>query len=289
MLALWVRAWDRSIAMEPSARLLVLSCVLLSGAPLAAADDIHLDNGEVIEGRATRSGDKVVIELESGQISLSADSVKRIDKRESSVERYEKAYQKLPPDAVAERMKLANYCRDHGMRERERVLLEQVIARDPNHVEARKRLGYVKSAESWVTYEEHKRAQGQVQRDGQWMSREQAEELDRRQRQARAAANESELQSKKAALERERLDLERQRLELERSRAREDERARQVPVFGYYGYGYIPHHRDFRAPAAQPRGRGFDASRAYPINGVRDPREETWAIPGVRNPRDTLP
>ena len=271
--------------MKQSAQVLALGCVLFGSAPLVAADDVHLDNGEVIEGRAKRSGDKVVIELESGQISLSADSVKRIDKRESTVERYEKAYQKLPHDAVNERMQLANYCRDHGMRERERVLLQQVLERDPNHEQARKRLGYVKSADGWVTYAEHMRAQGQVQRDGQWMSREQVEELDRRQSQARAAANESQLESKKVALEREKLEVERQRLELERSRAREAERVRHMPVFGYYGYGFVPHHRDFQSPGR----RGFDASRAYPINGVRDPRDNSWAIPGVRDPRATLP
>jgi len=275
--------------MNQPVRLLALGYVLFACPPLAAADDVHLDNGEVIEGRATRFGDKVVIELESGQISLSADSVKRIDRRESRVEHYEKAYQKLPPNAVAERMQLANYCRDHGMRERERVLLQQVIERDPNHEQARKRLGYVKSAAGWVTYAEHMRAQGQVQRDGQWMSREQAQELDRRQSQARAVATDAELESKKLALEREKLELERERLQQERSRAREDERAPQLPVFGYYGYGYMPHQRDLRAPAAHPRARGFDASRAYPIHGVRDPRDDTWAIPGVRNPRDTLP
>lgn len=278
--------------MKQSARMLralVLGCVLCSGAPLVAADDVHLDNGEVIEGRATRSGDKVVVELESGQISLSADSVKRIDKRESSVERYEKLYQKLPPHAVVERMRLADYCRDHGMRERERMLLEQVIERDPNHEQARKRLGYVKTPEGWVTYAEHMRAQGQVQRAGQWMSREEAQELDRRETLARAAASDAQLESKKVALEREKIELERQRLELERARTRDEERTRPLPVFGYYGYGYVPHSRDFRGPAGPARARGYDATRAYPINGVRDPRDDTWAIPGVRNPRDTLP
>lgn len=276
-------------AMNQSAWVLALSCVLCGGVPLAAADDVHLDNGEVIEGRATRAGDKVVIELESGQISLSAESVKRIDKRESSIDRYEKRYAQLPPDGVAERMRLADYCREHGMRERERMLLEQVIERDPNHEQARRRLGYVKTPEGWVTYAEHMRAQGRVQRDGQWLTREEAQELDRRQTQARAAAGDSQLESKKVALEREKLELERQRLELERARARDEERTRPLPVFGYYGYGYLPHGRDVRGPTGPTHGRGYDATRVYPINGVRDPRDDTWAIPGVRNPRDTLP
>jgi hypothetical protein len=271
--------------MKQSARMLALGCVLCGSVPLVAADDVHLDNGEVIEGRATRTGDKIVIELESGQITLSAESVKRIEKRESSVERYEKAFQKLAPDAVAERMQLADYCRDHGMRDRERTLLQQVIDRSPNHEQARKRLGYVKTPGGWVTYAEHMRAQGQVQRDGQWMSREQAEDLDRREQAARAAANAAQLETKKVALEREQLELERQRLQLERTRSRDDQRARNLPVFGYYGYGYVPQ----RDSTTHSSGRGYDASRVYPINGVRDPRDNTWAIPGVRNPRDTLP
>ena len=275
--------------MKQLGRVFGLSCVLFAGAPLVAADDVHLDNGEVIEGRATRAGDKVVIELASGQISVSADSVKRIERRESSVERYQKAYDKLSPEAVSERMKLADYCRDHGMRERERVLLQQVIDREPNHAQARKRLGYVKAPEGWVTYAEHMRSEGYVQREGQWMSRDQARELDRRVEQARAAAHASQLESRRVALEREKLELERRRLEDERRRSRDVARARRKPAFGYYGLGYLPHRRTVRGARGHKHGRGYDATRVYPINGVRDPRDDTWAIPGVRNPRDTLP
>lgn len=280
--------------MKRVVRMLTLACVLCGQAPLVAADDVHLDNGEVIEGRATRAGDKVVIELESGTISLSADSVKRIHKRESNVERFERAYKSLPADAVAERMQLANYCRDRGMRERERMLLQEVIERDPSHEQARKRLGYVKTAEGWVTHAEHMRATGKVQRDGQWLTREQAQEQDRREAQARAAAHDSQLESKKLALEREKLELEHQRLELERARVRDEQRVQQVPVFGYYGYGFGPYRRDLRAPAVRSNGRGFSPSSgvhndAWPIHGVRDPRDQSWPINGVRDPRATLP
>jgi hypothetical protein len=277
-------------------QLIALGCVLSAALapPPAAADDVHLDNGEVIEGRATRAGDKIVIELESGQISVSADSVKHIEKRESNVDRFEKQYNALKPEDVVKRLQLADYCRDHGMRDRERQLLQQIIERDPSHEQARTRLGYVKGPGGWVSYAEHMRAQGHVQRDGQWMSRAQASELDQVQAQQRAAARanaaaESSLEAKKVALERQKLELERQRLELEKSRTRRDE---MPPVVGYYGYGYVPrgHYRSsgFSRDSHSHPQRGFTGP-TYPINGVRDPRDNTWSLPGVRDPRDFSP
>ncbi len=116
--------------------------------------------------------------------------------------------------------------------------------------------------------------------------------FDRRDAQARASvASTSELETKKIALERQKLELERQRLELERSRDRADEAARPVPAFGYYGYGYAPRSNHYRAPVDHVRGgqpyKG--ATRTWPINGMRDPRDDSWALPGSRNPRESLP
>jgi hypothetical protein len=275
--------------MTKSARVIALGCVLWTGAstcaPRAAADDVHLDNGEVIEGRATRNGDKVEIELESGKISLSADDVKHIEKRESSVERFEKLSSALGPEDTDKRMQLADYCRDHGMRDRERQLLQQVIEREPNHAQARSRLGYVKSGNSWVTQAEQMRAQGKVQRDGQWLTREQALERDRAESEQRARANarasadkSAELESKKLALEQQRLDIERQKLELETRRPQP-----AIIGYGYYGYGYAePRLRAAPAPRHVPPAR----SSAWPINGMRDPLDSSWSLPGTRDPRD---
>ena len=259
--------------------------------PLAAADDVQLDNGEVIEGRATRSGDTVKIELESGQITLHADSVKHIDKRESNVERFEKMYGALKPDDVAKRVQLADFCRDHDMRERERMLLQQVIEREPDHAEARARLGYVKSATSqrWVTYAERMREQGQVQRDGRWMTSEQALDYDRMQSARATATAQTDLEAKKVELERQKLELERQRLE-------QDSRERAQTPAGYYGYGY-GYGYGYRPRATYPSVTGHVQSNRsypfsgphYPINGVRDPRDSTWSLPGTRNPRSGLP
>jgi hypothetical protein len=268
-------------------RLLSVSAVVcaLAGAPLppVAADDVQLESGNVIEGKVTRHDDKVVIELESGQITLSADSVKHIDRRESNVEHFERQYQALKPNDVAGRMALADYCRDHDMRARERTLLEEVIAREPNHAAARARLGYVRSDGGWITREQSMRERGMVQRDGQWMSREQAAELDRTQAEA---AREKELAETELATRK--LELQRQQLEIEQARAREERAASeaQAPAYFYGGYGY-----GYGAGYGYGRGHigGHHAGRAapsFPINGVRNPRDNSWSMPGVRNPRD---
>lgn len=267
----------------------MLASQLLLAAP-TRADDIYLDNGEMIEGKATRRGDKIEIEMGSGRLTLSADSVRRIESRESSVQRFERLYSALTPNDVDKRMQLAEFCRSHDMRARERELLEQVVALAPDHAEARRRLGYVKTAAGWRTHAEHMRAQGKVQRDGEWMSPEQAQQRDLAQARARASERErrtadAEIERQRMAVERQRLELERERLELERRRAR----AQQRTSVYYGGWGYGSFRPRGRAGSAHARQQLATPPPTFPINGVRDPRDDSWSLPGSRDPRDGLP
>jgi hypothetical protein len=263
-----------------SAALCALACLPL---PLVAADDVHLESGNVIEGKVTRHDDKVVIEMESGQITLSADSIKHIDKRESNVEQFERRYEALKPNDVAGRMALADYCRDHDMRARERTLLEEVIAREPNHSAARARLGYVHTDDGWITREQSMRERGMVQRDGRWMSREQAADLDRLQAEAARAKElaDTELAARK-------LELQRQQLEIDQARAREERAASEAPVPSYFygGYGYGSGYGRGHIGGHHVRSGAASGSPSFPISGVRNPRDNSWSMPGVRNPRE---
>jgi hypothetical protein len=274
----------------------VVSAVSVANlANLAAADEVHLDNGEVIEGKAERHGDKVTIELESGRITLSAANVKQIVKRESSVERADVMARALRPTDVAGRMRLAEYCREHGMRDRERRVLVEVIAIEPNHEAARVRLGHVRTPTGWQTYAEHMRSQGKVERFGQWVSREQAEQQDREQAQARAEARQrelaqTELESKKTELDKQRVELERERLELENARAGRTTATMQPAIVNYAG-GYRYDMRsggDTRGARPHHRRHNEPATSTFPISGVRDPRDESWTLPGVRHPREGM-
>jgi hypothetical protein len=270
----------------------------MAGAPLrAAADDVHLSGGTTIEGKAVRQGDKVVVELESGQITFSANDVERIDRRESSVELVDRRYAALKADDVSGRLALADYCRDHDMHAREQALLQEVIQHAPDNVRARSRLGFVKTDAGWVTHEAQMRAQGMVQRDGAWVTQAQALELDRLHAQADTALRERE--RAQTELEAQKLELRKRQLELDTERARAEQAAKNPPAqnptyytspaYGFgFGYGYgvaTPACRPGHACGAVPPPSN---PHPFPINGVRDPRDGSWpmpGMPGVRNPR----
>jgi hypothetical protein len=272
--------------MRPTAPLL-LSGLLLCAAQ-AQADRVHLSDGAVIEGKATRQGDKVVVELESGAISIPADTVERIENSVSDVQRFEAEFARLAAGDVKARLQLANFCRDHGLRDHEREMLQQIIEIAPDHAEARARLGFVHTEAGWITREQQQRAQGLVQRDGQWLTQQQALELQRLQAQADLAAHERD--KAQAELETKRVELASRQTELDRARNNKvaDEAARAqaalqaqefpapayvyAPYAPYYAPVYGPAMRTGYVPYPPPQvQRSRVRHDSFPIAGVQDP------------------
>lgn len=262
---------------------------LLLSAAGVRADDVHLHGGSSIEGRATRDGDTVVVRVESGVIRLPAESVERIDKAEASDDVAQRRRAKLAPRDIQGRLELAAYCRDHDLKATERALLEEVIALEPNHAEARRLLGFVRTEQGWV----ERRVQEQRSRDADneaWLARQRAAERD----QARAELDrERELATRQMQLDAERMRSERQRREAE-------QRAQREVYSSYpYGYAYTPVYASPPRRAPVPREPATEhclpggcaaappaAAPVSPIAGTRHPRDTTWALPGVKNPRE---
>ena len=163
--------------MRPLAFALTAACALSAGA--ARADRVVLAGGTVVEGKAARRGDQVVIQIESGEITLPRDAVVRIEKRESALDRYAALRAALRPGDLKGLLSLADHCRDHGLRAEEQRTLRDVLELDRDHEQARLRLGYVKTEAGWVTRADAFRARGMVQRDGRWVTRSESMEIDR--------------------------------------------------------------------------------------------------------------
>jgi hypothetical protein len=233
----------------------------------------------VIEGKARVEGDRVVIELESGELGLPADTVARIEPAPSPVQRLQARRDKLAAGDVAGRMKLADYCRDHDMRGRERELLHEVIELAPDHAEARSRLGYVRSEHGWIEREEQLRAQGLVEHEGRWLTREQVLEIERLRAAAEAAAHERD--RAKAELEQKRVELQAKQAEAERAAEQAAEPPKpavepsvvyaQVAPFYVVPYYWLwdDHHARRRAPRKTALKR--ERRTPFPIVGVKDP------------------
>jgi hypothetical protein len=268
---------------------LLFAVGLASLASQAQADRVHLVGGSVIEGKATRVGRKVIVEIESGELTLSADSVERIEAAESDVQRFEARYEKLKPGDIQGLMELADFCRDHEMRAREQQMLEKVIELAPDHKDARARLGYVHTDNGWLTHDDYMRSQGFVLHDGQWITRVQLIELERAQAQADTAARERD----KAQVE-----LEQKRLELEKARASKDATPpsppapvpQPVPPYANYApyITYTPY--SIYSPYASYAGRAFphcwDGHCTRPTPPVH--QHVPFPIPGVRDPFDYM-
>jgi hypothetical protein len=234
----------------------------------ALADRTFLVGGTVLEGKATRRGDKVVIRLEAGEISVPADSVERIEKSESVVGQFEARYAALPKGDVKARLALADYCRDHAMRAEERRLLLEVIDLDRDNAAARTRLGFVKSEAGWVTREDAMRAKGMVEQDGRWMTPADAAALERARVEREAAVERRDAEEAELAARRAQLSAQEAELDAQASHLPPD------PYFsGYYGgyytvpygygYGYGGYAR-VGACLGRPCGPAFRAPRPAP-------------------------
>jgi hypothetical protein len=200
----------------------------------ARADRTFLVGGTVLEGKATRKGNKVIVQVESGEVAVPADSVQRIETSESVVGKFEALYAALPPGDAKARLALADYCRDHGMRSDEHRLLVAVLDIDRDNADARARLGYVKTETGWVTRADAMRAKGMVEHEGQWISRADLAQLEREQSERQAAAARREAEDRE--LQAKRFQLAAQEAELD---AQAERLQHQSYMNSYYsGYGY---------------------------------------------------
>jgi hypothetical protein len=235
----------------------------------AHADKVHLHSGSVLEGKVTREGDKVVVQLESGTIRLDAASVVRIESAVTPLEQITRLRAALPAEAIGERIELANKCREAELVRCERELLEEVIARAPEHAEARVRLGYVRSEGAWISRDEQAQKQARAREH----------ERDARLASERAVAQ-AELLRETAELSRKQAELavERERLALEKAQVEQRNPA------GYYGYGYGYVGAYYGHYPLRPPPMVTHPIAPFVINGVRSPGEPGFNLPGVRSP-----
>jgi hypothetical protein len=244
-----------------------LFATLLGGSLVspAQADKLYLVGGSVIEGKATRVGDKVIVAVAAGTLTLDARAVLRIEPGSTALDRLAVRRAALPREAVAERLLLADAYREEGLPSTERELLREVLVLQPDNEQARQRLGFVRTANGWVDAEQQLRAQGYTKRGQSWLSPAQSAELAR-----------AELERQKAELERQtaEAELKAKRAELASAQLHSQQQAELVPVtpwlIGYRARPYPPHPGGGVQPPAQPSPHA--SLPPFPINGVRDPR-----------------
>jgi len=159
-----------------------LFVLLFFCADISASDTVYLKSGrtltgEVTEGKAQKGGAYILLTTETGAVYKldKGDIVKSVLKRDPSEMEY-KSQLKFVRDIATDHIKLAKWCEDQDrgktrFKEQIRWHYENVVRLDPDHANARKKLGYMKLDDgSWVAQAEFKSRQGYVKVRRDWVA-----------------------------------------------------------------------------------------------------------------------
>jgi hypothetical protein len=180
---------------------LILACLLALLAEPADADDVFLKGGGKVTGRIlSRTEKSLEIDIGPGRVTLSMNSVERIEEGRSALDDYYDRAAALAPGDSKGWLQLARWASKEGLLTQARLAHERVLDADPDQAESNRALGRVELDRRWVTEEESYRARGYVPFEGAWITpREQDAIL--REREAVAQAERARLEAEQRARE----------------------------------------------------------------------------------------
>jgi hypothetical protein len=231
------------------------------------ADRVELVSGAALEGHASVGPERVMLVMESGTITLPREDVKRVVLQRAPLDTAQAMRAQLGAGDVAGRLRVARFCRLHQLAQTEREVLLEVLAIAPDHAEAHARLGHVRTKDGYV--------------DGR--------ELARAAREARDSQRDERMK-RAIAVEQAKLDRDRAALALRREDLRQAaETARVVPTQGAGSVLLVPWRWPAQGPGPwvtpMPVPPAQPTQPPFVINGVRDPHDQSFSLPGVRDPR----
>ncbi len=124
---------------------------LVVGAAAVSAwgDRVFLNNGRIIEGKATESEGKVLIEMDYGAVSYPASEVARIERMPTGGEVLDWRLGQIDRSNPDDLFEVAEWARDNDLPRKSEEMLREVLALKPDHARARKLLGYVRADGKW--------------------------------------------------------------------------------------------------------------------------------------------
>jgi endonuclease/exonuclease/phosphatase family metal-dependent hydrolase len=149
----------------------------------ALADVVTLTSGRQIEGRIVSEDEQVVrIEVKPGSIqAIDRDDIARVEKFADARSEFARKKAALEADkktAAAAWYELALWAFGKDLAVEGKAALERTIAIDPDHADARARLGYERIGHEWVAFDEAQRRKGLVQYEGRWVRPDEKQKLE---------------------------------------------------------------------------------------------------------------
>ncbi|UUO05241.1 HEAT repeat domain-containing protein [Blastopirellula sp. J2-11] len=138
----------------------------------AVADVFVLQSGGRIEGElltpAAETPQELHVRTSSGDMILPADFVAEVIEKSPQLRHYEAILPQMPPD-VEGNWKMVQWCASNDLPVQREHHLQQILAMDPNHADARHALGYILRRGEWIIPNQWNQNQGMIRRNGKWM------------------------------------------------------------------------------------------------------------------------
>jgi len=153
----------------------VFFCLLVTVALMG--DTVITTDGRVLKGKITEETEDIVrLKTPLGEIVVRRDEIEEIRKEEDVKEQFKRRCASLAPDDAEEHYRLAQWCKQNGLKEEAEKMLRKTIEIDPDHEKARKELGQTKINGKWVSEEEMK-SMGYVRYKGNWIRQEELQKI----------------------------------------------------------------------------------------------------------------
>ena len=136
----------------------------------ATADEVRLANGGKLEGIARQEGDRVIVEVKTGTISLPRSEVAGIVRGRTLLHEYRERHARVrDSEEASDVYDLALWAKVKGLSRHVAPLARRILKLDPDHREARGLLGFVRYGGRWMKEAERMRAQGYVLFQDEWV------------------------------------------------------------------------------------------------------------------------
>jgi hypothetical protein len=146
---------------------------------VALGDVFEFANGGRVEGKQVVTDDAnkldFTIELAAGgRVTVSRSQVTKIAPTTDVDTEYRKMA-RSSPNTVEAHWKLAEWCREHKLRDERRQHLERILELDPNHADARAALGFHQKNGQWMNRDDVMASRGLVLYEGKYVTAQQVE------------------------------------------------------------------------------------------------------------------
>jgi hypothetical protein len=151
------------------------------------ADTIRLEGGRTIRGqildeKSTSESLVVKLQVGNGEVTVARSQIQEVVRENDPVEDYDAIKEKYA-DTAEDQFALAIWCETHKLARQRRIHLQRVIELDPEHVQAREKLGFVRRDGKWMTPNELKEAKGLVKFGGRYVTPQERDILEQKKRQ----------------------------------------------------------------------------------------------------------